>query len=212
MPTRALLPTMLATLATSTAAFADDKTSSRKGEVIIIEGSPPEPAVQARPPARWLPQGELDNVFLRKAPEYSETAILNDRWSTAWMLLDIDRSGEVTRVKFLKKPGNDLEAIAVRTALALKFEPARDEDGKPVRSWLAFPIEWPSYWWLIERVGVATGIPDTSLVPCRGDSAPNLDSIHPTVRDCDPPDWSLLESEPWQTGAKKKKGKKRAKK
>jgi len=205
-------------LAGTSVAFADDPpVATQKGEVIVIEGSPPAPAIKAKPPARWLPygtlDGKMDNAFPRKAPKYSEKAIENDRWSMAWLLLDIDKTGAVTRVKFLKYPGNDLEAIAVETALELTFEPARDADGNPVRSWLAFPIEWPSYWWLVDRTGLATAIPDTSKIPCRGTGEHHLESHHPAYRDCDPPDWSMANTEPWRTTwVEKKKAKKTKKK
>jgi hypothetical protein len=169
------------------------------GEVIVIEGSPPPPQVKAKPTKRYLPRGEIDNIFLRPAPPYSDKAMLSDRWSLAWMLLDIDEAGKVTRVKFLRYPGQDLERIAVKTALRLRFDPALGADGKPVRSYVAWPIEWPSYWWLVKRTGLATGIPDTSHIPCRGSGPLNLGSVHPTYRDCSRPDWKLANTEPWLT-------------
>jgi len=189
---------VLCSVLTAQTALADDPpVAVQKGEVIVIEDWPPPPKVKAKPPDRWLPRGSIDNIFLRRAPKYSERAIMNDRWSVAWMLLDIDTHGAVTRVKFLKHPGNDLEKIAVETALALKFEPARDDRGQPTHSYLVFPIEWPSYWWLVDRTGLATGIPDTSKIPCRGHEPINLDSSHPTYRDCDPPDFAKANTEPW---------------
>ena len=101
--------------------------------------------------AIFLPDtpGSLGNIFLRPAPAYSDRAIESDRWAVAWMLLDIDETGKVQRVKFLKYPGLDLETIAVKEALKLQFEPAIAMDGKPQRSWIVWPIEWPSYWWLV---------------------------------------------------------------
>ena len=123
-------------------AFADGEL--RGNEVIEIEGAPPVPKVQAKPKKRYLGTGtKLDNIFLRPAPEYSDSAILSDAWELAWMLLDIDEKGVVTRVKFLKVPGHDLEKLAVKTAMKLQFEPAIGDDGKPTRSWIAWPIEWP---------------------------------------------------------------------
>ena len=191
---------ILILLALTGSASADDApTATQKGEVIVIEDAPPPPKVKAKPPKRWLPQGELDNVFLRKAPKYSEDAIMSDRWSMAWLLLDIDANGAVTRVKFLKYPGQNLEKIAVETARKLKFEPALDDRGRRVRSYLVFPIEWPSYWWLVARTELATGIPDVSHIPCRGRAPLNLGSVHPAYRDCEPPDWSKVKSEPWLT-------------
>lgn len=183
----------------SPVAFADD-TPITGNEVIVIEGAPPPPAVKAKPKKRYLPGGKLDNIFLRPAPEYSEEAILKDAWTVAWMLLDIDERGKVTRVKFLKYPGYDLERIAIKTALALQFEPALASDGKPVRSYIAWPIEWPSNGWLVTFTGLSTGIPDTSHVPCRGSGPLHLGSIYPTYKDCSPPTWSKANTEPWHDG------------
>jgi hypothetical protein len=194
-----LFPALVALVLLTQPAVADDKPTTRGSEVIVIEGSPPPPKVKAKPKKRYLPRGEIDNVFLRPAPEYSDEAIDKDVWSVAWMLLDIDESGTVTRVKFLKYPGYDLEQIAVKTALALEFAPATDDDGVPMRSYVVWPIEWPSYWWMVSRTGLATGIPDVSHIPCRGSGPLRLESIHPTYRDCAPPTWSRANSEPWLT-------------
>ena len=190
-------------VSTSVVLADDDKpadeavTYTQPGTVIIIEGAPPPPKAKAVPKKRYLPEGEINNIFLRPAPEYSDRAMTSDYWTMAWMLLDIDERGKVTRVKFLKYPGQDLEKIAVKTALKLQFDPAIGEDGKPVRSYLVFPIEWPGYWWLISRTGLATGIPDTSHIPCRGSGPLNMGSVHPIYRDCSRPTWSMANSEPW---------------
>jgi len=191
---------ILILLALSGVAIADDEPQLSGHEVIEIEGSPPTPKVPAKPKKRYLGTGtELDNTFLRPAPEYSEEAILSDAWELAWVLLDIDETGKVTRVKLLKVPGHDLEKLAVKTAMKLEFEPAIGNDGRPARSWLAMPIEWPSYWWLVQFTGLATGIPDTSHVPCAGSGPMHLDSLHPTYKDCGRPDWKRASTARWLT-------------
>jgi hypothetical protein len=191
---------ILILLALSSLAIADDEPQMSGNEVIEIEGAPPVPKVKAKPKKRYLGTGtKLDNIFLRPAPEYSDSAILSDAWELAWMLLDIDEKGVVTRVKLLKTPGHDLEKLAVKTAMRLQFEPAIGDDGKPIRSWIAWPIEWPSYWWLVQFTGLATGIPDTSHVPCRGSGPLHVGSIHPTYKDCGQPDWKRANTAPWVT-------------
>jgi len=185
-------------LLVSGAAIADEP-QVRGNEVIVIEDAPPIPKVRAKPKKRYLGENsDINNIFLRPAPAYSERAVMTDAWTTAWLLLDISETGTVTRVKFLKYPGYDLEKIAVKTALALQFEPAIGADGKPARSYLIWPIEWPSYGWLVAKTGLASGIPDTSHVPCRGSGPLNLTSLYPTYRDCSRPNIALIKTESWR--------------
>jgi hypothetical protein len=188
-------------LATLTAAHAEEPKLSGS-EVIVIEGSPPKPNVKARPKTRVFASGDhLDSTLLRAAPPYSDRAIATDAWTRAWMLLDIDEKGKVTRAKFLKRPGYDLESIAVRWAMALEFDPAIDFDSKPIRSWLVVPLEWPSHGWMVQWTRLATGIPDTSHIPCRGSGPLHMSSLYKTYRDCSPPDWRSANAEPWLTSA-----------
>ena len=167
------------------------------GEVIVIEPPPRPPAVHAR----------ALNDHPRKTLPYSDRAIDSDAWTRAWLLLEIDPSGRVTRFKFLERPGYDLEPIAARQAFALRFSPARDAKGHPIRTWLVWGMEWPSYGWLIDMTGTAShmppmvGVPGHSLaayVPCKGSGPMDLGSIHPTYRDCSTPDLSKnFDAVPW---------------
>ena len=152
-------------------------------------------------------------------PRYSDAAITSDTWARAWILLDIDERGAVKRVKWLKRPGHDLDQIAVEPALATKFEPARDEHESATRSKLVHLIEWPSYWWLTTAEGVTTHRSyarnasvdspinsDTGFaprdpaasVPCYGSGPLNLDQAHAVYRDCTPPpNPRKFEKDPW---------------
>jgi hypothetical protein len=69
-----------------------------------------------------------------------------------------------------------------------------------MRTQILWPIEWPSYWWLVTTQGLATRIP-TSIygVPCAGSGPLNLDSAHPVYRDCSYPEFSKLATERWLT-------------
>ena len=135
----------------------------------------------------------------RIAPKYSDEAIDRDAWTRAWMLLDIDDHGVVQRMKWLKRPGYDLERIALERVFSTQFEPARDGLGRAQSSMLVFPIEWPSYWWLVTHYGVTTRIPvSAGGVPCRDSGEPlNLDRAHPVYRDCSMPDLSKIPTEAW---------------
>ena len=173
----------------------DGKVDSMQEEVIVIRDMIP-PKVPPKPA----------NFSDRKAPPYSDAAILQDAWTRAWMVIDISATGEVKRFKFLKRPGYDLETIAVSEMFKLKFEPARDDRGNAIETWLVWGIEWPSNGYLN-----AHGLPRTTMppvvgfpprlmsdtVPCRGSGPMSLSSIYPTYRDCSMPDLSRMSAERW---------------
>jgi hypothetical protein len=182
------------------------------GEIIrIIDDKPP-----AVPPKRPASAPRL-------VPPYSEEAIVRDAWAKAWLLLDIDATGKVTRVKLVKRPGFGLDDIAVREALKLTFEPAQDSDGKAVRSTIYWAMEWPSHDWLMAHGGTATRMPVESYaidpfagfgalsplfeekslahVPCAGSAPLNLDDPHPTYRDCSRPNTAKAHYLPWLDGS-----------
>ena len=194
-----LISLFVTSLAWPGAAAAEPREGKRQSdEVIVIDEKPPRPAVEAK----------AINFSPRKTPPYSDEAILSDAWTRAWLLLDIDARGTVTRFKFLKRPGYQLEDIAARQVLGLRFEPARDRAGRPQRTWMIWVIEWPSYFWLIDRLGVASGMPPVvgfppesmaAHVPCKGSGPMNLGSIHPAYRDCSQPNLSRrhFAAQPW---------------
>ena len=129
------------------------------GEIIRIVDSKP-PTV---PP-------KLPKDAPRVTPPYSTEAMERDAWAKAWLLLDIDETGRVRRVKLVKRPGFDLDAIAVKEAMKLKFQPALDENNKPMRTTLFWAMEWPSYEWLMTHQGVTKRMPTESYAidPFRG--------------------------------------------
>jgi hypothetical protein len=177
------------------AAVLDGRVDAAAGEVIVIED-------RIKPPVPPKPT----NFVASKAPPYSDRAILSDAWTKAWLLLDLDERGGLVRFKFLRRPGYDLEQIAVSEVRKLRFEPARDGNGKPMRSLLVWSIEWPSAWWLSMFVGTRSAMPkevgfpprrQDAHVPCAGSGPLNLGSIHPTYKDCSQPDLSKAPAVPW---------------
>ena len=159
-----------------------------RGETIIIHGT--------APPAK-MPKGK--KRYGRIAPQYSDWMMEHDVWAKAWLLLDIDEHGTVTRLKLLKKPGYDLDQIAIDRGFSMRFDPAEDINGNAIRTQLVTPIEWPAYWWLIAREGLATRIPEyIEKVPCVGSGPMKMESIHPMYRDCTPPpDFGTLDQFAW---------------
>jgi hypothetical protein len=159
-----------------------------RGETIIIRGTAPP---------KVLPKAK--KRYGRIAPAYSDYAIEHDKWAKAWLLLDIDERGVVTRLKLLKAPGYDLDQIAIERGFSMRFDPAEDIHGNAIPSQLITPIEWPAYWWLIAREGLATKIPEyIERVPCEGSGPMKLGSIHPAYRDCSPPpELSKLDEFAW---------------
>lgn len=119
------------------------------GEVIRIEDRKrPEPKVKAKP-----------RKDVRMSLPYSDEAVERDAWARAWLLLDVDEAGRVTRLKLLKRPGFDLDRICIEEALKLQFEPARDAQGRPMKTYMLWTMEWPSWGWLIQGNGVAVRRP-----------------------------------------------------
>jgi hypothetical protein len=165
------------------------------GEVIVIQD-------RVAPPVPPKPT----NHVATKAPPYSDHAVLSNAWTKAWLLLDLDEQGRLLRFKFLKRPGYDLERIAVSEVRKLRFAPARDGSGRPMRSLLIWPIEWPSAWWLAQFTGTRSAMPKVvgfpprrqdAGVPCAGSGPWQMDSVHPVYKDCSTPDLSKAAGEPW---------------
>ncbi len=178
-------------------AVLDGKVDSTEGEVIVIRDKMKLP----------VPPRPINHKW-KKAPPYSSRAVLSDAWTKAWLLLDIDRHGNLLRIKWLKRPGYDLENIAISEVSKLKFEPARDSSGKAVRTWLIWSIEWPSAWWLDKFVGTRSGMPPIvgfpphrmdDYIPCKGSGPWHMGSLHKTYKDCSQPDLKVAASESWFT-------------
>lgn len=133
----------------------------RGREVIdIFEVMPP--AIAAEP---------LSDTLLT---DYTEQAIEHDVWARAWLLLDVDAKGTVRRVKLLDRPGYGLDAIAIREAFVLRFEPARDAADRPISSLVIWFFEWPSFSWL-------KGDRQRAVPPCPGGGPSSV------YRDCGTP-------------------------
>jgi hypothetical protein len=175
----------------------EGKLDAGYGEVIVIRDkiAPPTPPK----PTNYKP---------RSTPEYSDAAVLQDAWTKAHLLLDIDEHGVVRRYKFLKRPGFDLEEKAVREIARLQFNPALDRTGKPMRAWAVWSIEWPSAAWLTKFTGTYSGMPPVvgvpprrldAGVPCKDDNKPLvLSSMYSGYRDCSKPDLRNASAESWQ--------------
>ncbi len=163
-------------------AIAASMAAGSDGEAIAVDALIP-PAVMPKPTSSPL-----------AIPEYSDAAIDKNAWAKAWLLLDIDATGAVTRVKFLKRPGFELDPIALRTAFALAFEPARDHADRPVRALMLWSFEWPSYFWMQKlHQELRNGVPAfVTQVPCQ---RPN--EYHPEFRDCSGPDLARAGYESW---------------
>jgi hypothetical protein len=130
---------------------------------------------------------------------YSDEAVLSDRWAKCWLLLDIDDTGTVSRLKLLNDPGNSLAPIAIKEGFKMKFSPARDEANRPMPTLLLMPIEWPSYTWLIQRWGTASHFFNrTWYMSCRDQGNPiTMDSVDMVYRDCTEPDLANAQMKKW---------------
>ena len=115
------------------------------GEVIKIED-------RKRPKPKVAPKPKQD---VQKSLPYTDEAIVKDAWARAWLLLDVDEAGRVTRLKLLKKPGFGLEKICLEEAFKLRFDPAKDDKGRPMKNYMLWTMEWPSWGWLVQGNGTA---------------------------------------------------------
>src|SRR5262245_42978598 len=101
-------------------AYADLK---GEGQVAVETGKPAkfdasldvdsETVIFMREPKPVVPAKMVKDARRRIAPEYSDAAVLKDVSTRAWLLLDINERGTVTRVKLLNDPGYDLAPIAI---------------------------------------------------------------------------------------------------
>ena len=159
-----------------------------EGEVIEVRESLP-PRVLPKP----------SNNSVSRIWPYSDRAILSDAWTRAWLLLEVTPQGDVARFKFLNRPGYDLDNIATVEAFKLRFTPARDKNGKPVRSWVVWGSEWPAYSFL-QNPNMSLVNRKSSHLTCRGDGPWVMNSkYHVGYRDCTLPNLQKIDdkSEPW---------------
>lgn len=126
-------------------------------------------------------------------PAYSEQAKDKNAWAKAWLMLDIDERGTVTRLQLLRKPGLELDKAAIAEGWKLQFEPARDRVGRAVRTMVLWSFEWPAYWWMLEHKYRINQLPgEVAKVPCRGQGGTSA-----YFRDCSTPDLSKGFLEAW---------------
>lgn len=195
-------------------ALADEPIDTHKNEDIHIDQKIVRPQ---------MPKMLSDRQLI---PPYSDDAKMGNVWVVAWVWADIDETGKVQRIKFIKRPGHDLDRIAIDWAMSREFTPALNQFGHPTRSLVHFEMEWPSYYWLMDLKYSARRLPtgaDMSGFSVEGDGAPGskantpaegslsllppcahqagwvLDSVRPHVwRDCTKPDLSHANAaEPW---------------
>jgi hypothetical protein len=114
-----------------------------------------------------------------EVPDYTDAIRDANVWVRAWVLVEVNERGGVSRVKLLNPPGYDLDAIAVREAFKLKFEPARNRVDQPLPSLMVWKFEWPPTWW-------ADRLPPHrwSRLPCRKHAGENWNLKGKPFRDC----------------------------
>ncbi len=134
---------------------------TRPGKVAVVNGRLKEVdgeviVIRERRRAR---KAHATNFNRRKTLPYSKAAIKSNHWARTWMVLEVDTEGVVKRLKFMHRPGYGLDEIAIAQAFKLDFEPSLNEEGQPIKTLVLWSYEWPSYWWLIDHYGVASGMP-----------------------------------------------------
>lgn len=147
-------------------------------------------------------------------PPYNEDIRTSNAWVVSYVWLDIDETGAVQRVKFIKRPHHGLDQTAIDWALARRFSPAMNQFGHPVSSLVHYEMEWPSYDWLIDLKHSVRRLPTNAdmagvdmageaylskMPPCAKDASWEFDSLKTHIsRDCSKPDLSHANAaEPW---------------
>jgi hypothetical protein len=133
-------------------------------------------------------------------PDYTDALRDKNVWLRAWVLLDVSNTGAVSRVKLLDSPGHDLDAIVVRDAFKLKFEPARNRVDKPVSSLVVWRFEWPPPIWNNSRPHVPR---DAGELPCRRKASDTWFQANKPYRDCSPPNMTAAITAQWIERPKK---------
>jgi TonB family protein len=114
--------------------------TERVGEVVapVIEDAPEDEAAIARERLR-LPQ-----PYRRLRPAYPETAARAEAEATVDVQVEIDASGEVSRVEVVRWAGFGLDDAATNTVRQLHFSPARrDGQAVPMRVLLRYNFRRP---------------------------------------------------------------------
>jgi hypothetical protein len=174
----------------------DARIDALVGEVIVIhEQLPPKKLPVAQNFPRW------------KAAPHSQKSLASDAWTRAWLLVDISPTGDVTRFKWLKRPGYDLEKIAEAEVWKLKFSPAIDANGKVSRLYAFWKFEWVSQSWNNQIAENTQGrLPneyETEYIPCAGtrgwnwENSPHTNRTFKGYRDCSTPDLAKARGEEW---------------
>ena len=147
-----------------------------------------------------VPPARTDDPSWAHQVPYTDEAVLSDRWSKAWLLLDVDDAGHVWRLKLLNDPGQNLGPIAIKEGFKMTFSPARDAQNRAMPTLVVVPIEWPSNSWVINRWGTASHyFKDSEYMVCRGSGAFLIESVDKSNRDCTPPDLAHASSKKWIT-------------
>jgi TonB family protein len=146
--------------------------AGNEGEVITIEEH--VGPSKAADPELQTPMGKLP---------YTDEAVEQNVHGVVWLLVDIDVEGKPDQVTVLKSsPEVGLGKIAVQAAMRLRFSPARNAAGQPIRKSVVIVLEWPPYWGRAAGFSVHTN--------CKGEGPMQLDiaSNHAVgYVDCDPP-------------------------
>lgn len=117
--------------------------------------------------------------YTRLTPRESSASIEHDVSASVAVRLEVDEEGRVTSATILKGAGYGLDEIALETVKGYKFEPARDDEGRPVRAVFGWRLVWESHWKRLVTETIA-GHPN-----CRGQGPLNLGEVHPVYIDCD---------------------------
>jgi TonB family protein len=129
-------------------AIFEARETERKARAQVLERVATEtPVIEAAPEDEATAEREglkLPQPYRRLRPVYPETAANAEAEATVDVQLDIDESGEVSRVEIVRWAGFGLDEAAVNTVRQLHFVPAkRDGQAIPMRVLLRYNFRRP---------------------------------------------------------------------
>ncbi len=97
--------------------------------------------IQAEKADEFAVLSELPALIEQVPPEYPPEAEKAGIEGTVWVRALVDKNGKVSKACVLKSSGrDDFDRESVKAAIKYRYSPAKDDDGKPVSTWVTYRV------------------------------------------------------------------------